>query len=871
MNVYELGVVLSLRDMGSSALRDADERWKKFRSTVDDTDLSVKKFDKSIASMNKGKVLAGIGIAMALSMQPALDAAVKFDAAMGMLKATSGASAAEMDRFKTAALEAGIATQFSPHEAVEGLTALASAGMDATNSIKALNPVLDFAAASAGTVGINESAKDIASTMNVFKNDAQKVTDVFVQMANVSTYEIGELGAAWRGVNQIQAQAHQKIESMAAVMSALKQSGQTAVGSGEKLRMALSSLLTPSANAKKELSALGVSVYDQRGKFRDVIDIFADLQSATSKLSEKDRNARLEKILMTEGMSAFNAVQSAGLGTVREWVKEFQNAEGSARRFAATNQDTAAGAVKQLRGSVETLLVVMGQGLVPLLKITANTMTALLGPVLAFLQSNSKMAEYASVVFSTIAAVLILTGAVNLLSGAYGWLGIMMKKNIFFGAAYQFIQSSLVTTGSLLNASLLWTSGVLNTLGLSTAAATVKNWAMTVSQWALNTAMYANPVGIVIAAIVALIAVTALAIIYWDYITSAVKNAWNEHKNLITAVSLLFPPIGALVVAVRLLADNWDRVTSAMGTVWGWIQKLAGVNESELTLKRADSLRAEVDVLKEKQESLKDQGLKESDLYKNTAKAISQKQAEIKKLDSSTDSLKAKESALMELEKKRANLQNTLKEASSESDKKKIISSLASVEKDIGATKAGQSTDALKKAQNDLKGSSEKLKADAKKSGSATMDAFAEGINTNDAVKNALQLQFKNAAVILPHSDAEEGPFSRLTESGRAVMTTMAAGIKDAGSGLKNTLLNAFNAFSLDIPVPEFAGMGGVNPVGASIIPSLKFEFQNMIGEIIFPDGNTGRGRIIDLEGMIAAQILKAAEKKKQENKGGSK
>ncbi|MDN4693181.1 hypothetical protein QYZ44_17725 [Vibrio parahaemolyticus] len=42
---------------------------------------------------------------------------------------------------------------------------------------------------------------------------------------------------------------------------------------------------------------------------------------------------------------------------------------------------------------------------------------------------------------------------------------------------------------------------------------------MTGAQWALNTAMMANPIGLVIAGVMALIAVVALVVKYWEPIS----------------------------------------------------------------------------------------------------------------------------------------------------------------------------------------------------------------------------------------------------------------------------------------------------------------------------------------------------------------
>jgi hypothetical protein len=79
----------------------------------------------------------------------------------------------------------------------------------------------------------------------------------------------------------------------------------------------------------------------------------------------------------------------------------------------------------------------------------------------------------------------------------------------------------------------------------------------TIAQWALNVAMDANPIGLVVLAIAALIAIIVLVLVK----TGVLKDAWNEIK--------------------RVALDVWHGILAAIQVVWGYIQKywplLAGI------------------------------------------------------------------------------------------------------------------------------------------------------------------------------------------------------------------------------------------------------------------------------------------------------
>src|SRR5690554_6937845 len=76
----------------------------------------------------------------------AIRSAGEFDEAMSRVGAVTGATTDEMERLRAKADEAGATTRFTATEAANGLEDLSRAGLNATESIAALNPVLDLAA-----------------------------------------------------------------------------------------------------------------------------------------------------------------------------------------------------------------------------------------------------------------------------------------------------------------------------------------------------------------------------------------------------------------------------------------------------------------------------------------------------------------------------------------------------------------------------------------------------------------------------------------------------------------------------------------------------------------------------------------------------
>lgn len=86
-------------------------------------------------------------------------------------------------------------------------------------------------------------------------------------------------------------------------------------------------------------------------------------------------------------------------------------------------------------------------------------------------------------------------------------------------------------------------------LAIKSKAVAVAKSAWTGAQWLLNAAMTANPIGLIVAAIVALVAIIAVAIKYYDQFGAAIL--------------LVMGPIGWVISGIMTIRDHWDSITKA--------------------------------------------------------------------------------------------------------------------------------------------------------------------------------------------------------------------------------------------------------------------------------------------------------------------
>jgi TP901 family phage tail tape measure protein len=611
--IFQLGVVITLQDVISSQIGSVNEKFGELKKTLGETHFAIQNVENGFSLMKAGMLATGVVTGFAMALKPAVDEARAFEKELAMLGATSEVSATDLKKLESAAIKAGIETQFSPQEAVKGLTALASAGITGADALKeSLVPALDLAGASAGKLSIDDAASSIAASMSSFKKPAQEVSDIFVRMANLGSFNVEDIGAAWRGVNLAASSANQSMATTGAVMIALKNSGSTVVEAGEGARMALERF--SSKEAIKHIDALKVSLYemkDGKEQVRNMVDIFQDIDRATSQMGEKQRKITLAEIFGSGGIKAFQAVIGQGISSVKNWEESLGNSQGAAHSFAEKQINTFDGATKMFEGSMQTLKVLIGSVFLPILSSMARGFTNILGPALEWMQTHPLALQYAVGLVSVAGAVSLLVGvtatyvgamkAYTAIKAAAMIANIDYQGSILLNTAAIFYQigakaKDTVVTWALVasywgqnlaaSASVGAQSAALasmNASGIVKAGLIIKTYALTAAEWALNSAILANPMTWVVVAIVAAVAAVVAAIYYWDEWTGAIRKAWQEHQIIFTALSLIAGPIGYFLIAVNLLADNWERLASSVKKSFSAVSEFFGFSTKNET------------------------------------------------------------------------------------------------------------------------------------------------------------------------------------------------------------------------------------------------------------------------------------------------
>ncbi|RJS12860.1 phage tail tape measure protein, partial [Corallococcus sp. H22C18031201] len=207
LNNLGMGFVFTARDLASDTFQSVERNFMSLDRRVGlgtaRIEGAFQRLGVAMALFTAGAVTIGASLSLA-------NAAGEFGQAVAGVAAVSGASAEELRQLRDAALQASLATQFTPTESVLGLRELTQAGFTAAESMKLLQPVLDLAGGSLGELTPQGAAGLASQAMKAFGLSIDKASlsvDQMLQAVNVFALSANELplalGTAARGAQAL--------------------------------------------------------------------------------------------------------------------------------------------------------------------------------------------------------------------------------------------------------------------------------------------------------------------------------------------------------------------------------------------------------------------------------------------------------------------------------------------------------------------------------------------------------------------------------------------------------------------------------------------------------------------------------------------
>ena len=416
--------------------------------------------------------MTAAGLAVAAFGVAAVKMAADFDQQMSTVQANTGATSAQMDQLRAAAIEAGASTVYSASDSADAINDLGKAGMSVTDILTGgLSGALNLAASDGMAVG--DAAEYMANALSMFHlkgSQASQVADTLAAGAGKAVGNVSDFGEA---LNNCGAQANSfgmNIQETTGVLALFAQNGTIGAEAGTQLNSMLMKLAAPSAEAANTMKELGISAYDAQGHFIGMANFAGQLQKAEKGLTDEQRNQANATIFGSYAIKAANYLYEAGESGVNKWTKAVSESGYAAEQAAAKNNNLK-GDLENLSGSMESLMISVGEGAQgPLRKMVQGLNT--LVDTFAGLPSG---AQQTIVVMASLAGVL---GAVHKAAGNLNGSTSTMANNI--GLAIDPIQrvktalASAQTAFQMFKASSMSASEQINAFGTSAGKAELK-------------------------------------------------------------------------------------------------------------------------------------------------------------------------------------------------------------------------------------------------------------------------------------------------------------------------------------------------------------------------------------------------------------
>lgn len=508
-----------------------------------------------------------------------VEVGMSFDTQMSKVAAISGATADEVGLLREKAKEMGATTKYTARESAEAFEYMAMAGWKTEDMLSGIDGIMNLAAAAGAELGTtSDIVTDALTAFGYSAKDASHFADILAATATNSNTNVEKMGASFKYVAPLCGSLGYSAEDAAIALGLMANAGIKADTAGTSLRNVLQRMASPTKQSANAMTMLGLSLYDADGKMYSLMEIMQqlrkgmgqvnipladfnelceqlDAQLESGEIKEKEYNKQLEELAerafgaekaeqakaaaMLGGARALSGLLAITNATQEDFdalTEAIYGSEGAAKEMANIMLDNLGGDMTLLKSRLEGVQLAMYEKLEPSLRSGVGVLNKLVDAFSWIVDHSSAVAGGIKVIATAIGTYAAMTTVITVMEK--GW-----------------------------------------------KALTIVTKAQAAAQWLLNTAMSANPMGLIVAAIAALIA--AFGVLwnnceefreFWLNLWETIKEttattieaigsffslAWDAAKTAWENAKIFFPEL-------------WENIKAAFGNVGDWFSEHFG-------------------------------------------------------------------------------------------------------------------------------------------------------------------------------------------------------------------------------------------------------------------------------------------------------
>lgn len=487
MRQFTVPTAFTAIDKMSPALSKMERKMSSFSkragANIDRLDRKFRKIGDRARKFGRSSLMFGAALLAPLGL--AANEAIKFEKSMSNVSTIVDTSTEDMQKMGDEVLALATRMPKPVNELTSSLYDIRSAGIDANDAMSTLEYSTKLA--TAGLSDTQEATNITTSALNAFKSeglDAAQTTDILFKTVQYGKTTISDMASAFGASAPTIAEAGVKLRDFSAATSALTTTGMPAAQAQTRLAQAVSKLNKPTSDMEKLFTQLGVkSGKELISSSENLVDVFSKLDVAAEK-----NNINLAKAWgSSEAYGATLALLGDQSDSYNKTLDDMANGSNAVNEAFEKQNDTTAAQAQIAKNNISVMSIAIGNALLPVLSDLMKMVTPMV-------KSFSDWARENKGTMSTIVKIVAAVGGLSVVLG-----GVAMAVSVV---------SKVMTVAR----------GVM-------MAWTVATKAVAVAQRVLNVAMKANPIGLMIAGVTALVGVVG-------YLASSYKDVSAEQQAL---------------------------------------------------------------------------------------------------------------------------------------------------------------------------------------------------------------------------------------------------------------------------------------------------------------------------------------------------
>lgn len=492
-------------------------------------DSKITKTFKKLSKVSQWAIGLGLGGLFTL----AISNNIAYEDSLASVSAITGATSKELNKLEAMSMRTAKSQSMLGANVLKAYELIGSAKPELLENTKLLDYVTNATVtlSKAGRMELAPAAEALTSTLNQFGlggEHANSVIDNLAAGAKYGSSSIVNTSDALAKFGTIAAATGTKVNESIALIE-LVSPFEKGAEAGTKLRNVLGKMA-----GAKILPKDALNILKKAGVDLDIVtNSTLPLGQRLEEMSKVGKDATdVMKVFGTENAALAQGIFSK-IGDYDKMLEKIDKT-GIANEQAATNTNTFQFALDSIKNSF------------------LNTTTATQGNNDSLDMLKDIMFDLSKNMDTVVGVGLTLIGAFITLKGlVWGVQAATFAYNIAIGI-------SAVLQGKMTK-SVASNSVALATYKIGQIASTAWTWivtgataAWTAAQWLLNAALSANPIGLIIIGVIALIAVVVLIINKWD--------EWGA------ALSIFLGPLGMIISLIQSFRRNWDMIKEAFAS-----------------------------------------------------------------------------------------------------------------------------------------------------------------------------------------------------------------------------------------------------------------------------------------------------------------